>query len=126
MRAEISQAKREANFYMQNAEKNERLKKREKKQKKKTDSSDSVQMDRSADTNVGNEQDKIYSVRLKEPEDEIIRKRKQKDSENSGKGRKKMKAGANSDSVSGDSQKKKAFLTKIFAAGVGSDSEEES
>ena len=74
-RKPISQAKREANFYIQNAEKDSI---RQKKIKKKLVSSGEGTDKQSGEVinKVGEDNDRVYQVRLKDTEDEIVGKRK--------------------------------------------------
>ena len=75
MRTEISQAKREANFYIQSAEKDSiRQKKIQKKLKRSGEGTDK-QSGEGIDK-VGEDNDRVYQVRLKDTEDEIVGKRK--------------------------------------------------
>lgn len=103
MRTEISQAKREANFYIQNAEKD---KLRQKKLKKKLKNSE--------DLDMHDDSEKVYEVRLKETEDEIIGKRKHLDDGfQSGSKRRLRDIKEQSPAMGG-----KSFLTKIFSGGL--------
>ncbi|XP_052271322.1 activator of basal transcription 1-like isoform X2 [Dreissena polymorpha] len=122
MRAEISQAKREANFYVQNAEKNERLKKLAKR-KLKGDKNEKVQESGIDQDSSFAESERIYKVRLKETDEEIMKKKRLKEAKDSKKTRRKN---LNSEEMQGDElSKQKSFLTKIFSAGAGADSEQE-
>ena len=118
MRAEISQVKREANFLIENAEKSARMKK----QAKKRLASGIVD-----DANQEGEEERIFTVRLKQTEDEILnsKKRGKKDMDGDGGGRqaKRMKNGEESVVFDSNSEpaKGKSFLTKIFAAGKDGD-----
>ena len=119
MRAEISQAKREANFYIQNAERTERLAKHGKKKGKMKMSEHSEETDQTVEQD---ENERIYTVRLKDTEEEIVKKKRGTgDKDVKGGKRKVAKTDTKSD-VTG-STKKKAFLTKIFAGGFDSGDE---
>ena len=114
MRTEISQAKREANFYIQNAEKDSI---RQKKLKKKLKRSGEV-----IDNEVENS-DKVYEVRLKDTEDEILRKRKHlSDSQKSGSKTKQIKTDEQPSQKS-TAKGGKSFLTKIFSGGLDAEDE---
>ncbi|KAK3576096.1 hypothetical protein CHS0354_032220 [Potamilus streckersoni] len=95
MRTEISQAKREAAFYIENAEKRKRLIKKEKKLKKSGENLPNV---------------RPYEFQMKETEDEILARKKDSKLKKAGKR-------TNEDSVLNDvlSKPKKLFLTSIFS-----------
>lgn len=114
MRAEISQAKREANFYIQNAETSERLKKKEKRKRKQPlDTETSTAQDNS-------DSEKVYSVRLKDTEEEIVNKKRKLSDHESNK-KKMSKKDVDKRTTELNNVKKKAFLSKIFAGGIDSD-----
>ena len=115
MRTEISQAKREANFYIQNAEKNERQKKLKKKKLKK------AQKDGLEQNN--NDDSKVYEVRLRDTEDEILKKRKHETDRQSDSSVKKLRKDQALTSRKGSSAGKKFFLTKIFSGGLDAEDE---
>jgi ESF2/ABP1 family protein len=123
MRAEISQAKREANFHIQNAERNQRLKKIEKKQKRQKEAKED---DENGDNETLKEEkddnERVNVIRLKETEDEIY-KRKSKNKFILD-GAKKQRLARDGAAVK-DQGKKKAFLSKIFSAGCDVDSDED-
>ena len=115
MRTEISQAKREANFYIQNAEKNERQKQLKKKKLKK------AQKDGLEQNN--NDDSRVYEVRLRDTEDEILKKRKHETDRLSDTGVKKLRKDQALTSEKGSSAGKKFFLAKIFSGGLDAEDE---
>ncbi|XP_060559371.1 activator of basal transcription 1-like, partial [Ruditapes philippinarum] len=123
MRAEISQAKREANFHIQNAERNQRLKKIEKKQKRlKEAKEDGENGDNETLNEEKDDNERVNVIRLKETEDEI-NKRKSKNKFILD-GAKKQRLARDGTAVK-DPGKKKAFLSKIFSAGCDVNSDED-
>ena len=114
MRTEISQAKREANFYIQNAEKNERQKKMKKKlkgsQKELLDKKDSLDGE-------------LYEVKLKDTEDEILEKRKHETDKRDVSSVKKFKQKHEGSSRKHSSTGGRSFLSKIFSGGLDAEDE---
>ena len=120
MRTEISQAKREANFYIQNAEKDSI---RQKKLKKKLKQSGEVIDEQSGEgINQGREEgDKVYQVRFKETEAEIVGKRKHMSGNQTGGSKTKQIKTGEQTSEKGAEKGGKSFLTKIFSGGLDAD-----
>lgn len=116
MRAEISQAKREANFYIQNAERTQKQKHIEKKRMKKKlkeakDNTETATLNETIDSN-----EKVSVVNFNETEDETKRKRMSKFHSVSD-GRKKPKVDSGKDQVK-KLEKRKAFLSNLFSGGL--------
>ena len=111
MRTEISQAKREANFYIQNAEKNERQRKMKKKKLK-----DSLETNKNEDSS-----DKVYEVRLKDTEEEIVGKRKRQVDTDRPSSKRKLSEPSKKSLAKGG----KSFLTKIFSGGLDAEDDED-
>ena len=111
MRTEISQAKREANFYIQNAERNERQRKMKKKKLK-----DSLETNKNEDNS-----DKIYEVRLKDTEEEIVGKRKSQDGTERPSSKRKLSEPSKKSLAKGG----KSFLTKIFSGGLDAEDDDD-
>ncbi|WAR16292.1 ABT1-like protein [Mya arenaria] len=120
MRTEISQAKREANFYVRNAEKNEHLHKIAKR-KLKVQTSDELVND---NEDGGENSDKIYSVKLRETDEEIVKKKRLRLSKEV-KNAKRLKKDLTEEPSDVDLLKKKSFLTRIFSAGQDVESDGE-
>ena len=97
LRTEISQVKKESNFYIQNVERNERLKQLEKKGKLKPE-------DR--------EGDRDWTFHQKETEDEVVNKKRKAPSEKTGSAKRKKQDDSKKASMS------KSFLQSIFSGGV--------
>ncbi|XP_045182318.2 activator of basal transcription 1-like [Mercenaria mercenaria] len=123
MRAEISQAKREANFHIQNAEKNERQKFIEKKQRKRKEAKVLESEGNETLNEDKNINERVNVIRLKETDDEIRNKRKLKN-KTVLEGAKKQKLVSDGEKVK-DLGKRKAFLSKIFSAGFDANSDED-
>ncbi len=111
MRAEISQVKKESNFYIQNVEKNERLKKVEKKLKKK----------QSAEGTSAETSESVFGrdwdYQQRQTDQEKVEKRKRKLQEDDTGQQKKRKEDSKKRDISKASQNK-SFLKSLFSGGV--------
>ena len=102
MRTEISQAKRETNFYIENAERSERFRRKQKKREEGEGTSEGTQDE---------ENERIYEFRLKETEEELVGKKRKLSSEVESKSRKSRRGRQGG---SDQSTSNKSFLLKIF------------
>lgn len=123
MRAEISQAKREANFYIQNAERNQVRTQIEKKQKKKKlkEAKEGTEKEDATLNEPKDSNERVNMVTLNETENEMLKKRRSKCSPDGGK---KPKVDKNENKVN-NLGKRKAFLSKIFSGGVDVDDDDD-
>ena len=124
MRTEISQAKRQASFYIENAEKSDYQKKVAKKRKMDKQATDTD------GTNGDKPEERIFTYKFKETDDEIRKKKKLKSEESESKtigkrggavsNSKKLKKGKveNKDKDFKDRNARKSFFKTIFASGL--------